>query len=149
MVAAGGRCLGRRSSATRASLGPWAGRRDLRSPGLSGGAPLTGASLVAAVNRYQLPLILVMAFAAFLPVMNVAVVARNLKWPRPHGGAGGRGRARARAGAHEHVSGPVPPVIEFDAVTFAYHPDEPRCCGISHSRYSQARPWPWSARRGR
>ena len=41
---------------------------------------LTGASLVAAgtVNRYQLPLILVMAFAAFLPVMNVAVVARNL-----------------------------------------------------------------------
>src|SRR5215471_13395345 len=39
---------------------------------------LTGASLVAAgtVNRYQLPLILVMAFAAFLPVMNVAVVAR-------------------------------------------------------------------------
>src|SRR5918912_856880 len=41
---------------------------------------LTGASLVAAgtINRYRLPLILVMAFAAFLPVMNVAVVARNL-----------------------------------------------------------------------
>ena len=41
---------------------------------------VTGASLIAAgaVDRYQLPLILVMAFAAFLPVMNVAVVARNL-----------------------------------------------------------------------
>src|SRR5919197_2032637 len=90
---------------------------------------LTGASLVAAgtVNRYQLPLILVMAFAAFLPVMNVAVVARNLN----------QVAAAARRYFEvvdepvlvlEHTStspGPVPPVIEFDAVTFAYHPDEP------------------------
>src|SRR5262245_13793243 len=90
---------------------------------------LTGASLVAAgsVNRYQLPLILVMAFAAFLPVMNVAVVARNLN----------QVAAAARRYFEvvdepvlvlEHTStspGPVPSVIEFDAVTFAYHPDEP------------------------
>src|SRR5919197_3038586 len=90
---------------------------------------LTGASLVAAgtVNRYQLPLILVMAFAAFMPVMNVAVVARNLN----------QVAAAARRYFEvvdepvlvlEHTStspGPVPPVIEFDAVTFAYHPDEP------------------------
>jgi ATP-binding cassette subfamily C protein CydC len=90
---------------------------------------LTGASLVAAgtVNRYQLPLILVMAFAAFLPVMNVAVVARNLN----------QVAAAARRYFEvvdepvlvlEHTStspGPVPPVIEFDAVTFAYHLDEP------------------------
>src|ERR671922_597997 len=90
---------------------------------------LTGPSLVAAgsVNRYQLPLILVMAFAAFLPVMNVAVVARNLN----------QVAAAARRYFEvvdepvlvlEHTSaspGPVSPVIEFDAVTFAYHPDEP------------------------
>src|SRR5262252_2460723 len=90
---------------------------------------LTGASLVAAgnVNRYQLPLILVMAFAAFLPVMNVAVVARNLN------------QVAAAARRYFEVvdepvlvleradtsPGTVPPVIEFDAVTFAYHPDEP------------------------
>src|SRR5215831_6077725 len=90
---------------------------------------LTGASLVAAgtVNRYQLPLILVMAFAAFLPVMNVAVVARNLN----------QVAAAARRYFEvvdepvlvlEHTDaspGTVPPVIAFDAVTFAYHPDEP------------------------
>ena len=90
---------------------------------------LTGASLVAAgtVNRYQLPLILVMAFAAFLPVMNVAVVARNLN----------QVAAAARRYfevvdepvlvlEHTRTSpGTVPPVITFDAVTFAYHPDEP------------------------
>ncbi|HEY7489584.1 MAG TPA: ABC transporter transmembrane domain-containing protein, partial [Candidatus Tectomicrobia bacterium] len=87
---------------------------------------LTGASLVAAgtVNRYQLPLILVMAFAAFLPVMNVAVVARNLN----------QVAAAARryfAVVDEPVPvlertgtspGTVPPAIAFDAVTFAYHP---------------------------
>src|SRR5919202_641612 len=90
---------------------------------------LTGASLVAAgtVDRYQLPLILVMAFAAFLPVMNVAVVARNLN----------QVAAAARRYFEvvdepvlvlEHTStspGTVPPAIAFDAVTFAYHPDEP------------------------
>ena len=90
---------------------------------------LTGASLVAAgaVNRYQLPLILVMAFAAFLPVMNVAVVARNLN----------QVAAAARRYfevvdepvlvlEHTRTSpGTVPPVIAFEAVTFAYHPDEP------------------------
>jgi ATP-binding cassette subfamily C protein CydC len=90
---------------------------------------LTSASLVAAgtVNRYQLPLILVMAFAAFLPVMNVAVVARNLN----------QVAAAARRYFEvvdepvlvlEHTSmspGTVPPAIAFDAVTFAYHPDEP------------------------
>src|SRR5438093_1064413 len=90
---------------------------------------LTGASLVAAgtVNRYQLPLILVMAFAAFLPVMNVAVVARNLN------------QVAAAARRYFEVidepvlvlervgmsPGTVPHVIAFDAVTFAYHPDEP------------------------
>jgi ATP-binding cassette subfamily C protein CydCD len=90
---------------------------------------LTGASLVAtgAVDRYQLPLILVMAFAAFLPVMNVAVVARNLK------------QVAAAARRYFEVvdepvlvlertgisPGTVPPAIEFDAVTFAYQPDEP------------------------
>jgi thiol reductant ABC exporter CydC subunit len=90
---------------------------------------LTGASLVAsgAINRYQLPLILVMAFAAFLPVMNVAVVARNLN------------QVAAAARRYFEVidepvlvlertsisSGAVPPAIEFDDVTFAYHPDEP------------------------
>ncbi len=89
---------------------------------------LTGASLVAAgaVNRYQLPLILVMAFAAFLPVMNVAVVARNLN------------QVAAAARRYFEVidepvlvlertstsPGTVPPAIAFDAVTFAYHPDE-------------------------
>src|SRR5919109_5487006 len=90
---------------------------------------LTGASLVAsgAINRYQLPLILVMAFAAFLPVMNVAVVARNLN------------QVAAAARRYFEVidepvlvleltsisSGVVPPAIAFDDVTFAYHPDEP------------------------
>jgi ATP-binding cassette, subfamily C, bacterial CydC len=90
---------------------------------------LTGASLVAsgAINRYQLPLILVMAFAAFLPVMNVAVVARNLN----------QVAAAARRYFEvidepvlvlEHTSRSsraVPPAIAFDDVTFAYHPDEP------------------------
>jgi ATP-binding cassette subfamily B protein len=90
---------------------------------------LTGASLVAAgaVNRYQLPLILVMAFAAFLPVMNVAVVARNLN------------QVAAAARRYFEVvdepvlvlertgtsPGAVPPAIAFEAVTFAYHLDEP------------------------
>jgi ATP-binding cassette, subfamily C, bacterial CydC len=90
---------------------------------------LTGASLVAtgAIDRYQLPLILVMAFAAFLPVMNVAVVARNLN------------QVAAAARRYFEVidepvlvlertgrsAGAVSPAIEFDAVTFAYHPDEP------------------------
>jgi ATP-binding cassette, subfamily C, bacterial CydC len=90
---------------------------------------LTGASLVTvgAVNRYQLPLILVMAFAAFLPVMNVAVVARNLN------------QVAAAARRYFEVvdepvlvlertdtsPGTVPPAIAFDAVTFAYHLDEP------------------------
>src|SRR5262247_1993142 len=90
---------------------------------------LTGASLVAtgAVNRYQLPLILVVAFAAFLPVMNVAVVARNLN------------QVAAAARRYfdvidepvlvlEHTGtspGTVSPIIELDAVTFAYPPDEP------------------------
>jgi ATP-binding cassette, subfamily C, bacterial CydC len=90
---------------------------------------LTGASLVAsgAINRYQLPLILVMAFAAFLPVMNVAVVARNLN------------QVAAAARRYFEVidepvlvlertsisSGAVPPAIALDDVTFAYHPDEP------------------------
>jgi ATP-binding cassette subfamily C protein CydC len=90
---------------------------------------LTGASLVAAgaVDRYQLPLILVMAFAAFLPVMNVAVVARNLN------------QVAAAARRYFEVvdepvlvservgssPGAVPPAMAFDAVTFAYHPDEP------------------------
>jgi ATP-binding cassette, subfamily C, bacterial CydC len=90
---------------------------------------LTGASLVAtgAINRYQLPLILVMAFAAFLPVMNVAVVARNLN------------QVAAAARRYFEVIdepvlvlersaiplGAVPPAMAFDAVTFAYHPDEP------------------------
>ena len=90
---------------------------------------LTGASLVAAgaVDRYQLPLILVMAFAAFLPVMNVAVVARNLN------------QVAAAARRYFEVidepvlvleragmsPGTVPPAIAFEAVTFAYHPDEP------------------------
>src|SRR2546428_14043611 len=89
---------------------------------------LTGASLVATgtVNRYQLPLILIMAFAAFLPVMNVAVVARNLN------------QVAAAARRYFEVidepvlvlertdtsPGTVPPVIVFDAVTFAYHLDE-------------------------
>jgi ATP-binding cassette subfamily B protein len=122
---------------------------------------LTGASLVAAgsINRYQLPLILVMAFAAFLPVMNVAVVARNLNqvaaaarryfevvdepvlvlehtstlpataWAE---GAQLNGRpfpASATAEGPQLNAAPspgtVPPAIEFDAVTFAYHPNEP------------------------
>jgi ATP-binding cassette, subfamily C, bacterial CydC len=90
---------------------------------------LTGASLVAAgaVDRYQLPLILVMAFAAFLPVMNVAVVARNLN------------QVAAAARRYFEVvdepvlvvertgtsPGTVPPAVAFDAVTFAYHLDEP------------------------
>jgi ABC-type multidrug transport system fused ATPase/permease subunit len=67
-----------------------------------------------------------MAFAAFLPVMNVAVVARNLN----------QVAAAARRYfevvdepvlvlEHTRTSpGPVPPAIEFDAVTFTYHPDE-------------------------
>jgi ABC-type multidrug transport system fused ATPase/permease subunit len=90
---------------------------------------LTGASLVSAgaVNRYQLPLIFVMAFAAFLPVMNVAVVARNLNQV-----------AAAARRYFEVIDEPVlvlecagmspravPPTIAFEAVTFAYHPDEP------------------------
>jgi ATP-binding cassette subfamily B protein len=90
---------------------------------------LTGASLVAAgvIDRYQLPLILVMAFAAFLPVMNVAVVARNLNQV-----------AAAARRYFEVIDEPVlvleragmsprtvPPAIAFEAVTFAYHPDEP------------------------
>jgi ATP-binding cassette, subfamily B, bacterial len=89
---------------------------------------VTGASLVAAgaVDRYQLPLILVMAFAAFLPVMNVAVVARNLN----------QVAAAARryfevidepALVLERVGmspGTVPPAIAFEAVIFAYHLDE-------------------------
>src|SRR5262249_22257433 len=88
---------------------------------------LTGASLVAGgtVNRYQLPLILVMAFAAFLPVMNVAVVARNLN----------QVAAAARRYfevvdepvlvlEHTRTSpGTVPPVLTFDPLTVAYHPD--------------------------
>jgi thiol reductant ABC exporter CydC subunit len=90
---------------------------------------LTGASLVAsgAIDRYHLPLILVMAFATFLPVMNVAVVARNLN------------QVAAAARRYFEVidepvlvlervgdsPGTVPPAIAFDAVTFAYHPDEP------------------------
>jgi len=90
---------------------------------------LTGASLVTAgaVNRYQLPLILVMAFAAFLPVMNVAVVARNLN------------QVAAAARRYFEVidepvlvlesvgmsPGTVPPAITFESVTFAYHLAEP------------------------
>ena len=90
---------------------------------------LTGASLVVAgvVDRYQLPLILVMAFAAFLPVMNVAVVARNLN------------QVAAAARRYFEVidepvlvlertgmlPGTVPPAIAFESVTFAYHLDEP------------------------
>jgi ABC-type multidrug transport system fused ATPase/permease subunit len=90
---------------------------------------VTGASLIAAgaVDRYQLPLILVMAFAAFQPVMNVAVVARNLN----------QVAAAARwyfevidepALVLERVGmspGTVPPAIAFEAVIFAYHLDEP------------------------
>jgi ATP-binding cassette subfamily C protein CydC len=90
---------------------------------------VTSASLVAAgaVDRYHLPLILVMAFAAFLPVMNVAVVARNLN----------QVAAAARRYFEvidepvlvlEHTGmspGTVPPAIAFEAVTFAYHLDEP------------------------
>jgi ATP-binding cassette subfamily C protein CydCD len=93
---------------------------------------LTGASLVAAgtVNRYQLPLILVMAFAAFLPVMNVPWW-RNLNQWRRRGGTEVVDEpvlvgAQARPdGAARHA---------FDAVTFAYHPDDPRCCGSFISR---------------
>jgi thiol reductant ABC exporter CydC subunit len=90
---------------------------------------LTGASLVGsgAVGRYQLPLILVLSFAAFLPVMNVANVARNLN------------QVAAAARRYFEVvdepvlvqektsdsPGTVTPVVEFADVTFAYHPDEP------------------------
>jgi thiol reductant ABC exporter CydC subunit len=90
---------------------------------------MTGASLVAAgtIDRYQLPLILVLAFAAFLPVMNVANVARNLN------------QVAASARRYFEVidepvqvlertsqaPGVLPPAVAFDAVTFAYHPDEP------------------------
>jgi len=88
-----------------------------------------GASLVSAgtFERYQLPLILVLAFSAFLPVMNVANVARNLN----------QVAAAARryfevideqAQVVERTSkspGVLPPAIEFDNVTFAYHADEP------------------------
>jgi ABC-type multidrug transport system fused ATPase/permease subunit len=90
---------------------------------------LTGASLVGsgAMARYQLPLILVLSFAAFLPVMNVANVARNLN------------QVAAAARRYFEVvdepvlvqektsdsPGSVTPVVEFADVTFAYHPDEP------------------------
>jgi thiol reductant ABC exporter CydC subunit len=90
---------------------------------------LTGASLVGsgAMPRYQLPLILVLSFAAFLPVMNVANVARNLN------------QVAAAARRYFEVvdepvlvqektsdsPGSVTPVVEFADVTFAYHPDEP------------------------
>lgn len=90
---------------------------------------LTGASLVGSgtIERSQLPLILVLSFAAFLPVMNVANVARNLN------------QVAAAARRYFEVidepvlvvertgesPGAVTPAIEFDRVTFAYHPDEP------------------------
>jgi ATP-binding cassette, subfamily C, bacterial CydC len=68
-----------------------------------------------------------MAFAAFLPVMNVAVVARNLN------------QVAAAARRYFEVidepvlvlervgmsPGTVPPAIAFEAVIFAYHLDEP------------------------
>jgi len=90
---------------------------------------LTGAHLVgsSAMERWQLPLVLVMAFAAFLPVMNVANVARNLN------------QVAAAARRYFEVidepvlvqerttdsPGQVTPAVEFDAVTFAYLEDEP------------------------
>ncbi len=90
---------------------------------------LTGASLVGhgAMERYQLPMILVLSFAAFLPVMNVANVARNLN----------QVAAAARRYFEvvdepvlvkertEQSPGTVTPAIEFEDVTFAYHLDEP------------------------
>jgi thiol reductant ABC exporter CydC subunit len=90
---------------------------------------LTGASLAAGgqIDRYHLPLILVMAFAAFLPVMNVATVARNLNQVA----AAARRYfdvvdepvlVRERT---DRAVGAVPPAIDFGSVTFAYHPDEP------------------------
>jgi ATP-binding cassette subfamily B protein len=106
---------------------------------------LTGANLVAAgtLNRYQLPLILVMAFATFLPVMNVAVVARNLHQVAAAarryfevvdepvlvlertGTLPATASAEGRQFNGAPAPGTVPPTMVFDAVTFAYHPDEP------------------------
>jgi ATP-binding cassette, subfamily C, bacterial CydC len=116
-------------------------RRYARFVGAVGGATETfvalgsfavlvvGASLVSngTFERYALPLILVLAFSAFLPVMNVANVARNLN----------QVAAAARryfevideqAQVVERTTkspGALPPAIEFDNVTFAYHADEP------------------------
>jgi ABC-type multidrug transport system fused ATPase/permease subunit len=89
---------------------------------------LTGASLVTsgAVQRWQLPLILVLAFAAFLPVINVANVARNLNQV-----AASARRYFTVVDEPVHVQerneespGALPPALEFDDVTFAYHVDE-------------------------
>jgi ABC-type multidrug transport system fused ATPase/permease subunit len=90
---------------------------------------LTGATLVGhgALERYQLPLILVLSFAAFLPVMNVANVARNLN----HVAAAARRYFEVvdePVLVQERTSdspGTVTPMLEFDDVTFSYHADEP------------------------
>jgi ATP-binding cassette, subfamily C, bacterial CydC len=90
---------------------------------------VTGATLVSAgtIDRYQLPLILVLAFSGFLPVMNVANVARNLNQVA----AAARRYFEVideRAQVVERTQdspGVLPPSIEFDGVTFAYHLDEP------------------------
>jgi len=90
---------------------------------------LTGASLVAAggIDRYDLPLVLLLAWAAFRPVIDVSGVARSLH--------------QVAAAARRYFDivdepvlvvertadarGALPPAIEFDDVTFRYHPDGP------------------------
>jgi thiol reductant ABC exporter CydC subunit len=90
---------------------------------------ITGASLVATgmVARWQLPLILVLSFAAFLPVINVANVARNLNQV-----AASARRYFTVVDEPVHVQelqttspGVVPPAIAFEGVTFSYIQDEP------------------------
>jgi thiol reductant ABC exporter CydC subunit len=90
---------------------------------------VAAASLVAAgaLDRYQVPLVLLLAWAAFRPVLDVASVARGLN------------QVAAAAGRYFTVTdepvlvaertaespGTLPPAIEFRDVTFSYHPDEP------------------------
>lgn len=90
---------------------------------------VTGAALVArgSIERWQLPMILVLSFSAFLPVINVAGVARNLNQV-----AASARRYFTVIDEPVHVQerstqspGPLLPAVAFDGVTFAYHLDEP------------------------
>jgi thiol reductant ABC exporter CydC subunit len=90
---------------------------------------ITALALVAsgALAPALLPLVLLLVFTAFRAVLEVAEVAKNVNQVA----AASRRYfeivdepVQVREMVH-HSPGPLPPTLEFDRVTFAYHPDDP------------------------